>query len=174
MGTQTRRRAAKILGWFAVWAAAACAGAQFDGSVFRSDELAFRVGPVPASWRRIQVDQALLAYRDDADSSTIAVNGRCGKDGDDVPLEALTQHLFLLFTDRQIVSQQHLPMDGREALRTELIAELDGVPKHYTVYVLKKDGCVYDFFHIGPVQPSVQSQQSFDQFVRGFSTQMSS
>ena len=44
--------------------------------------------------------------------------------------------------------QQLVEMDGREALRTHLIAKLDGVPKRFTVYVLKKDGCVYDFLHV--------------------------
>src|SRR5262249_36805321 len=110
MGTEFGRGAAKITGWIAACAALACAGTQFDGSVFRNDELAFRVGPVPPNWRRIQVDQALIAFRDDGDNATVAVNGRCGKDGDDVPLESLTHHLFLLFTDRQVLSQERLRM----------------------------------------------------------------
>ena len=91
---------------------------------------------------------ALLAFRDDAQSATIGVNGRCGKDGDDVPLQALTHHLFLHFTDREVISQKTLTLDGRDAMRTEMLAELDGVPKRFTIYVLKKDGCVYDMLHI--------------------------
>ena len=147
-----------------------CGGPQLEGQVYEGDDLHFRVGPVPESWRRIEAGQAELAFRDDQAGVTVAVNGRCGKDGDDVPLQALTHHLFLHFTDRQIVSQKVLDLDGREALRTEIVAELDGVAKHYTVYVLKKDGCVYDFMHIAAISAPTESRQHFDRFVEGFQT----
>jgi hypothetical protein len=146
----------------------ACSGPSFDGQVFRSGDLAFRVGPVPQSWHRIEATGALLAYRDDDAPATVALNGRCGLDGDDVPLEALTHHLFLQFTDRELVSQNRIDLDGREALRTEIIAELDGVKKHYVVYVLKKDGCVYDFVYVSP--GSDGGKAAFERFVRGFGT----
>jgi hypothetical protein len=148
----------------------ACGGPSFDGSTYRGNGMAFRVGPVPETWRAVEIEEALLAYRDDQKSATVAVNGRCGKDGDDVPLQALTHHLFLHFTDRDVVSQQVMPMDGREALRTEIRAELDGVPKHYTVYVLKKDGCVYDFLHIADSGAPAEGRAEFERFVRGFAT----
>jgi hypothetical protein len=144
----------------------ACGGASFDGHVYRKGEFAFRVGPVPSSWRAIDVDGTLLAFRNDADAATVAVSGRCGLDGDDVPLEALTHHLFLHFTDRSLVSQRRLDLDGREALRTELMAELDGVPMHYLVYVLKKDGCVYDLVYVS----NREDAEAFERFVRGFGT----
>ena len=149
---------------------AGCGGASFNGQVYRGQGMAFQVGPVPGSWRRIEVSHALLAYRDESAEATIALNGRCNKDGDNVPLAALTHHLFLMFTDRNIVSQRTLAMDGRAAMRTELVADLDGVPKHFVVYVLKKDNCVYDFIHIAAVNPPESSTRSFEQFVKGFAT----
>lgn len=161
-----RTRTIIVLGFALV----SCGGPQFDGRVYRGEDMSFRLGRVPDAWRPIEVSEALIAYRDDAHGATIAVNGRCGKDGDDVPLQALTHHLFLHFTDRQIVSQEVLPMDGRDALRTELLAELDGVPKHFTVYVLKKDGCVYDFLHIADTGAPAEGRTEFERFVRGFAT----
>jgi hypothetical protein len=147
---------------------AACGGSSFDGQVFRSGDLSFRVGPVPESWRPIEATGALLAFRDDEAASTVALNGRCGLDGDDVPLEALTHHLFLQFTGRELVSQERVDLDGRAALRTEMLAELDGVKKRYVVYVLKKDGCVYDFLYVSPGQDG--GKDAFERFVRGFGT----
>ncbi|MBI3201740.1 MAG: hypothetical protein HYZ29_09380 [Myxococcales bacterium] len=147
--------------------AVACSSSTFDGQVYRSGELAFRVGPVPGSWQQIEADSTLLAFRDRGGGATVAVNGRCGKDGDDVPLESLTHHLFLHFTERQIKSQDKLGLDGRDALKTVLLAKLDGVPKHFTVVVLKKDGCVYDFLRIGHDASGVEG---FERFVQGFST----
>lgn len=145
-----------------------CGGSSFDGHVYRGNDLAFRVGPVPESWRPIEVDQTLLAFRDDGRGATVAVNGRCGVDGDDVPLRSLTHHLFLQFTDRDVQSQEIVQLDGREALRSELVGKLDGVPKHFLVYVLKKDGCVYDFVQ---VSDDASENAEFDRFVRGFSTE---
>lgn len=143
-------------------------GPKFDGQVYNNGQLRFRVGPVPADWRAIEVDQALLAYRGDQEGETIAVGGRCHKDGDDVPLTSLTHHLFLHFTERSMISQRSLTLDGREALRTEMTASLDGVSKHYVVYVLKKDGCVYDFMRIS--DSSNDDPGRFDSFVGGFQT----
>jgi hypothetical protein len=174
MATRALERTWRLVATALAGAVFGCGGSQLNGSVYEDGNLAFRVGPVPGSWRRIEVEQSLIAYRDDPANATIAVNGRCGQDGDDVPLQALTHHLFLQFTDRQILSQQTVPMDGRKALRTEVQAELDGVPKHFTVYVLKKDGCVYDFIHIADLSAPPESQQGFEQFVRGFSTLVAS
>jgi len=152
------------------WALLACTPKAFDGRIYHSGDLYFRVGSVPGTWRAVTVDEALLAFRDDSESATIAVNGRCGVDGDDVPLVSLTQHLFLQFSDRTIVAQKPLTLDGREALRTELVAALDGVKKRYLVYVIKKNGCVYDFMYIAGDDRSGAASGEFERFVQGFAT----
>jgi hypothetical protein len=149
--------------------ATACGGPHFNGTVYDDGTLRFHTGPVPPGWHAIEADGTLLAFRDDQSPATIAVNGRCGVDGDDVPLASLTQHLFLQFTDRQQTSQQELNLDGRAALRTELTGKLDGVPKRFVVFVLKKDGCVYDFWRISA--PGADDVSSFETFVKGFTTE---
>jgi hypothetical protein len=160
-------RAAALGLAIAFWATA-CGGPRFNGTVYDDGTLRFKTGPVPSGWHAIEADGTLLAFRDDAAPATIAVNGRCGIDGDDVPLASLTQHLFLQFTDREQKSQQELLLDGRAALRTELTGKLDGVPKSFLVYVLKKDGCVYDFWRIA--EATGGDAAPFEAFVRGFST----
>lgn len=145
-------------------------GPTFEGSVYRGDGVAFAVGPRPPTWRRLDVSKPALAFRDEVNDATIAVNARCGLDGDDVPLAALTQHLFLTFTERNVISQEVVPFDEREAMHTVLEAKLDGVPKTFDVWVLKKDGCVYDLMAITPPALYAQSAEAFARFVRGFST----
>jgi hypothetical protein len=152
----------------ALTAATGCAGSRFDGSVYRGEGYAFRVGPTPATWRRVNVSGGALAFRDDENDATIAANGRCGVDGDDVPLAALTQHLFLAFTDREILQQRTTTMDGREAMNTLLLAKLDGVPKKFDVWVLKKDGCVYDLYFIARPDRFDRCDAAFQRFVQGF------
>ncbi|PIE05807.1 MAG: hypothetical protein CSA75_02790 [Sorangium cellulosum] len=148
----------------------ACGSQQFDGRTYRHGDMAFGVGPPPAGWRRIEVSDALIAYRDEDRGATVAVNGRCHRDGEDVPLESLTQHLFIHFTERQVVEQKRIEMDGREAMRTELLAKLDGVKRGFVVYVLKKDSCVYDFFYVSEPGLLKQGMHDFDKYVAGFRT----
>jgi hypothetical protein len=155
-----------------MFALAGCSPSGFDGQTFRQGDVAFRVGEVPAAWRLLdsevtEAELASFAFRDDQDLATIGVAGRCGRDGDDVPLRALTQHLVLGFTDRAIQTEEELQLDGRQALRTEMSASLDGVPKYLVFVVVKKDGCVYDFWRVAdrPMQ-----SESFDRFVAGFRT----
>jgi hypothetical protein len=130
--------------------------------------------PASSSWKRLdtQGDKSLLSYRDDAHHATIVLNGRCDEPSDDAPLPSLTQHLFLLFTERTIEEETTIPFDGREARRTVLSAKLDGVPKHFVVLVAKKDNCVYDFVLIVDENASAASQATanadFQRFVGGF------
>jgi hypothetical protein len=147
-----------------------CAGSSWNGRVYEGDRLAFRLGPIPPTWRQIDSESVLLAFRDASRDLLVSINGRCGRDEDDVPLQALTQQLFIYFTQRQIVTQTPLMLDGREALRTELSAQLDGVVRRFVTYVLKKDGCVYDFVLIAAPTLDVRARAEFDRFVDGFST----
>ena len=148
---------------------AACGGASFDGMVYRGEDVAFRIPRAPEGWRTIEVSDAAVVYRDEANGATIAVNGRC-RGEDDVPLTALTQHLFLHFTEREILSQEVVPFDGREAMHTVLSAKLDGVPRKFDVWVLKKDGCVYDLLLIADPTRFEAGLEAFGRLVRGFST----
>jgi hypothetical protein len=144
-----------------------CSPSHFDGQVFRKGDVAFRLEHLPPTWRRIDISDTALAFRDDENAATVAINGRCGKDAEDVPLASLTQHLFLQFTERTLTHQEVFPLDGREALRTEMVAKLDGVQKYFHVVVLKKDGCVYDFLQIANQH---QDKDVFLDFVRGFTS----
>jgi hypothetical protein len=74
------------------------------------------------------------------------------------------------FTDRRTVEQKIVPMDGREAMHTILSARLDGVPKMFDAFVLKKDGCVYDFVAISSPPTFEPNRQAFETFVAGFHT----
>lgn len=159
------------MAWLGLGFAVGCGASSFDGQTYRGGETSFRVGAFPSNWKFLDVDgDDALAVRDPATGTVITVSARCGRDSDDVPLEALTKHLFIQFTERETVSQQKVQLDGREALRTELTAKLDGVKRRFVVYVLKKDGCVYDFSEIASASANPDSDRVFEGVVRGFST----
>jgi hypothetical protein len=147
-----------------------CGKPAFDGRSYQLGDVAFRIGPVPTPWQPLEVEGARLAYRDPATDTILSISARCGRDADDVPLAALTQHLFIQFTERKVVDQKAFTLDGREALRTELKAKLDGVPRRFRVVVLKKDGCVYDFSEIATAKANAQSDAVFESVVTGFAT----
>jgi hypothetical protein len=147
-----------------------CGGPTFDGAIYRTKDFAFRVPAPPPSWVQLDVSDAALAFRDDEHGATVAVNGRCGIDGEDVPLASLTQHLFLQFTERQIVAQEVVPFDQREAMHSTIVAKLDGVPMKFDVWVMKKDGCVYDLYYFARADGFDAGVDEFRRFVSGFAT----
>jgi hypothetical protein len=154
--------------------AAACGGGKargsFDGSVYREGTIAFQIAPAPAAWRRIEVTDAALAFRDEAHDASVLVNARCKKPDDGTPLAALTNHLVMGSTEREILSERVEPFDRREALHTKMHAKWDGVPMALDIFVLKKDGCVYDFVYMAPPPSFDAGALEFESFVKSFRT----
>ncbi|MEM9693655.1 MAG: hypothetical protein AAGA56_13995 [Myxococcota bacterium] len=149
---------------------AGCGAPTLRGNVYRGEGYAYEFRPPDSPWRRMEASPA-LAYRHEELGATMMVHGRCGQDGDDVPLQALHNHLFLQFTDRDVHTQKAIPFDGRRALRTELTASLDGVPMRYDVLVLKKDGCVFDMLYLAPDDRRfTDGHGAFDALVQAFRT----
>ena len=114
--------------------------------------------------------ESALTFDDPQTGAMIAVNGRCDRDGEDVPLRSLTKHLFLQFTSVEVNTEEVVPFDGREAMHSVMLAKLDGVPKKFDVWVLKKDGCVYDLLLIADPARFEAGLEAFGRLVRGFAT----
>lgn len=126
--------------------------------------MAYRVGALDAGFRRVKLDGNDLAfYRPRAGS--IAVNALC-KDYDDVPSEALLNHLLFGTTQRAYLLDEEVTLDGRAARHALIDAELDGVPLRLEVYVLTRANCVFDLSYVSDRQALARAQ--FAQFVRGF------
>lgn len=175
----TRSAAAIVGGWLGLAAlglglgSAGCSsnGRSFDGNVFRDGTtIAFRVPDPPPTWRKVAVSHASLSFHDDVAGASILVNSVCKKADEDTPLGALTNHLLMGTTEREQQSQAVEPFDGREALHTKVLAKLDGVPLSFDLFVLKKDGCIYDFAYVVPAEFAAAGQPPFEAWVRGFKT----
>ncbi|MDB4941754.1 MAG: putative secreted protein [Labilithrix sp.] len=152
---------------------AACGGPpkrSWDGQTFRDGHVAFSVPPAPAGWRPVDVTDGSLAYRDDAHGASILLNARCHRPDQGTPLVALTNHLVIGSTDRDVKVQETVPFDGREALHTRLDAKWDGVPVAFDIYVMKKDGCSYDFVYVGEPGGYAGGVPAFSAYIKGFRT----
>ncbi|MBX3250607.1 MAG: hypothetical protein KF901_25745 [Myxococcales bacterium] len=146
----------------------ACGGPRLEAGVYRDGPVAFAIAE-PAGWQRLSVGRSNdLAW--ERAGAVIQINGAC-RDSLDIPLVALTNHLLVGFTEREIVAQELVPMDGREALRTHVRAKLDGVARELVLHVLKKDGCVYDMALVAPPgSPFDAARASYDALLESFGT----
>ncbi len=172
-GAQLAWSAASVAAVAALVACAACGGAasrSFDGSTYRDGPISFQIGSVPSSWRTVEVTGASLAFRDETHGASILLNARCHRPDEGTPLLALTNHLFMGSTAREVGSQDIEPFDGREALHTRMRAKWDGVPIAFDIYVTKKDGCIYDFVYMGDPTAWDEGARDFEAFVRSFRT----
>src|SRR5690348_12246936 len=161
-------RAARFLMPFVL---AACGSSMtVEGNVVRAPNGAsFRVGDVPAGWHRLHVDDSAVGFND-PDGSSVMVAGRCTMKSDDVPLVALTNQLVAGTTERSYDKEETIPFDGREARHTVMRAKLDGVPMVWDVYVMKKNGCVYDLAYVAAPEAFSRGAEGFERFASQFKT----
>lgn len=149
----------------------ACVGSPFGGPS-RQPTPGYQVGQAPEGWKRVRFKENDLAFVDPRGRFLLASNATCRGHGDP-PLEVLTNELLVGFTQRQELSQKRYSLDGREALRSTIRAQLDGVPVEMVLTVLKKDGCVFDFTYLAPAGHLEEHQNAYEQMVSTFSTETS-
>jgi hypothetical protein len=137
-----------------------------SGSLYRDGPLAFRIGALPAEWRRVQVGDGQLAFHHD-DGGTILAHATC-EARDDVSLDVLTNHLLFGVEEAREISRAPLSLDGRRALRTRIDGAVDGVPIALDLVVLKKDSCTYDLQLASSPDVFVRRQPDFERFFAGF------
>lgn len=143
----------------------------FQNGVYRGEQTSYEIGQVGPGWTAVTVNrQNDLAWHNEAKEAVMHVDSDCDP-ALDIPLTALRNHLMIGFTEREVVEEELVPMDGREALRTKFSAKLDGVPRYIALQILKKDNCVYDFGAITPPGPSFEEALvDFDRMLAGFTT----
>jgi hypothetical protein len=141
-----------------------------EDDVLHKGELRVQLGPVPSSWRHVDVAGADVAFRDDERSGSILFDVRCNGRDDDAPLSALTGHLIMGTTERKFETEEVVPFDRREAQHTVLRAKLDGVPMRYDIYVMKKNGCVFDLVYVAPPERFEEGANDFERFALGVHT----
>jgi hypothetical protein len=149
-----------------LWLSAGCGGASFEHGIYDDGVVRYRIGPSPAGWERVNVEGNDLAFFHDS-LGTIAVNSTC-EDYEDVPEQALMNHLLFGTQQRDYRVEETVTLDGRGALHSVVDFELDGVPLTIEVYLVKKDGCVYDLSRISSRAAFAAGRPQFQALVRGF------
>jgi hypothetical protein len=143
-----------------------CASASFANGVYDNGIVRYRVGSPGPGWARVEVEDNDLAFHH-ASLGTISLNSTC-KDYDDVPEEALMNQLLFGTRERVYRVEETVTVDGRGASHVLVDLELDGVPLTLEVYLLKKDGCVYDMTRISSRPAFAPGRRDFEAVVQGF------
>lgn len=146
---------------------AACAGGpSFRDGIYEDEHARYRVGALPAGFRRAHVEGNDLAFHRD-DLGTISVNSTC-EEYDDVPATALINHLLFGTTERRFVTEEDTTLDGRGARHVVVQVGLDGVPVELEIFLVVKDGCVFDLTHIRSRTAPAEARAVFRAFVERF------
>ncbi len=152
--------------------ATACSSPQdvsVRGSTVSASNLSYTFGPTGSAWRPITIEGNDAAWLDERTSGTVHVDHTCER-SQDTPLPALVNHLLLGFTERTFALEETVPFDGREARHVVVNARLDGVTRTLELYVMKKDGCVYDLGFAAPPDRFESGRADFTAFAQGFHT----
>jgi hypothetical protein len=149
-------------------ACASAPSARFHDSVFTRGDVAFRAVP-PRGWQPVSSggDLAWMAPAAPDRNAMISANASCHGHGDP-PLAVLVNDLLIGTTHREVLLDETVPLDGRAARHQVVRVRLDGVPLVYDLYVLKKDGCVYDLSLVTAPAAYERVADRFVEFVAGF------
>lgn len=146
---------------------AGCGASQsFQARVYDNGTVRYRVGALDTGFEPVSVGDNDLAWHH-PQLGTISVNSTC-KQYEDVPPRALVNQLLMGTTDREYRVEETLTLDGRAAQHLLADVQLDGVPLTIDVYLIVKDGCVYDLTHIAGRERADEARPAFERFVRGF------
>jgi len=146
---------------------ASCGASQsFRERVYDDGTVRYRVGALEGGFERVEVGDNDLAWHDTT-FGTVSVNSTC-EQYEDVPARALMNQLMMGTTQRSYLVDETVTLDGRAAQHVIADLELDGVPVRINVYLVVKDGCVYDLTHVAERARAESAQPVFERFVNGF------
>jgi len=131
-------------------------------------DVCYRVGALDDKWRIVHQEGTSVGWYSEAVGGVIEANATCRDDAESAPLTTLTRQMLIGYTDRRIESQSTVPLDRREALRTRANVRLDGVPVTLDLYVLKRNGCIFDLSYAAPPDAFERGSDDFQRFVGGF------
>ncbi len=144
----------------------------------------YRFGLPGPAWEPMANKDMQVAWHHSTDSAAIQVWGECESHGDS-DLEDFTDHQRIDYSSWEIVEeptgeldaegrprmrpmQYYTTIAGREALRTTVRANLDGVEIMIEYVVLKRDGCLFDLTYVAKPDDFEQHTAEFQEVIDGF------
>jgi len=120
----------------------------------------------PARWQEMEKADSDYAYR--LPSGNLAtLNSSCTRNSQ-APLEVLTKHLLFGARNVEYLEREKVDVRGDQGLLSRVSATIEGVPFQLLVFVLPKNGCIFDFSLVSPREIATGDRQEFLAFVKSF------
>ena len=116
-----------------------------SGQVFQTEDTSYRIGTLPASWQRQNIDGGDLAFRNTQFDATMTVNSTCNEKKKNYSLRALSESLLIGINNKEAIERKEITVDGQQALKTIYTGSLDNTPIKIATVVFRKGICIYDF-----------------------------
>lgn len=154
-----------------------CAGWRGAGDTFyghrvprarAQKEATYGFGQPGSGWTPItDVKGVQVAWENRSLAGIIELHAQCDEQGDS-SLAQYTDHLRLDFDDWTVVEQGEATLVGRAARRTVVDASLDGIARRNELWVVKKNGCLFDLRYSASPADFAAGQRDFAAVVQGF------
>jgi len=128
----------------------------------------YRVGVLPEGWGRLSTRARTISWYNESFRSSISTDAYCGLSVDNRSLSSLGGDLITALSDRKFIEERNLTLAGRAAVRQRFDGTLDGTASSVDLVVVRKDGCVFDFYLVSQGAPEAQALEDFEAFFGGF------
>ncbi|MGB2692428.1 MAG: hypothetical protein WBB48_12335 [Thermodesulfobacteriota bacterium] len=156
----------KFIGYYA--AADDDNSGKLEEQVFQTDDTSYRIGALPASWKRNKIDGGDLAFTNSQIDATMTVNSTCNEKKKNYSLRALSESLLIGIKGKEALEREEIIVDGQQALKTIYTGSLNNVPIKIATVVLRKDICIFDFTYASSPDRFDLGIVDFDNFVSQF------
>ena len=162
-------RAPLALALGVVIAFTACAGRRIENGVYHSDK-GYRLTLPGPDWSVAADSKADLELRHQDGLAAMLANAECDDRAKSRSAGLLLGQLLIGLRDRATIEENEVSLDGRQALHRVLDGRVaaDGAPTRIEAYVLKEQGCVYDFAYAAPPASFEAWRADFRRFVESF------
>lgn len=131
-------------------------------------EATYSFGSPGPGWSPLAQKGTQVAWFNEGLGAAIVLDSQCERHGDST-LEQFADHLRIDFREWEVLSQEHTTLVERDAVRSVVVASIDGVVKtQMELLVVKKNGCLFDLEYIAPPRSFERGRSAFAQVVAGF------
>jgi hypothetical protein len=128
----------------------------------------YRVGLLPEGWERIETRARTISFYSADLGASISTDAYCGRSVDDRSLASLGGDLITALEGRKVADEREFMLADRGALRQLVTGTVDGVPTDVDLVVVRKDGCVFDFYLVTQGGAPAGAVAAFEAFFGGF------
>jgi hypothetical protein len=146
-----------------------CAGRRIENGVYHSAK-GYRLTLPGTEWSVATESKADLELRHQDGLAAMLANAECDDRARSRSAGLLLAQLLIGLHDRATIEQNEVSVNGRQALHRVLDGRVsaDGAPTRIEAYVVKDEGCVYDFAYAAPPASFEAWRADFRRFVESF------